>query len=73
MINANLFNELMNKDEDQPGNLLVCFDVKSLSTNIPIDETLKIIKNKYSPVEYVIDLTKLIFKQTEGAPIGSPL
>lgn len=38
----------MKKQEIQAGDLLVSFDVLSISTNIVIDLTLQIIKNKYA-------------------------
>lgn len=50
----------MKKEGLQPRDLFVSVDVMSFVTNIPIKETLKIIKNKYKPTEYGMDLTRFV-------------
>ena len=43
--NTKHFVEKIKKEHIPNGNLLVSFDVKSLFTNVPLDETIKIILN----------------------------
>lgn len=68
-----------------PGDLLVSFDVVSLFTSIPIDDAIHSIEELVNPPQHVLDLTKhclantyfkyedTIYKQIQGAPMGSPL
>ncbi|XP_072392054.1 uncharacterized protein [Diabrotica undecimpunctata] len=68
-----------------PGHLLVSFDVVSLFTNVPINESLEIISRKYPVPQDTLNLTRHClnntyfiygdqrYKQVEGAPMGSPL
>lgn len=83
--NADHLIELLKTETVEPEHLLVSFDVVSLFTNIPVDEALQIIRQKYQPEEHIIDLIKHCLKNTyfsyndkryrqiEGAPMGSPL
>lgn len=45
MKTASLFNELMGKEEIQLGDLLANFEVMSMFTNKPTEESLEIINN----------------------------
>ncbi|KAF2896257.1 hypothetical protein ILUMI_09918 [Ignelater luminosus] len=75
--NASHFVELLKKETVQPDHLLVNFDVVSLFTNVPVDETLEIIRRKYKPPDHIIDLTKHCLKNTyfiyKDQLMGSPL
>ncbi|XP_077778802.1 uncharacterized protein LOC144326219 [Podarcis muralis] len=83
--NSFQFIETIKKQNLHPNDLLVSFDVVSLFTQVPINEALTAIQNKYNPPEYILDLTNHCltntyfihngqrYKQIEGAPMGSPL
>jgi hypothetical protein len=83
--NAEHFLKLLHDVKIEPGHLLVSFDVVSLFTKIPVDETLDIIRSKINPPDTIMDLTEhclnntyftfegQMFKQVQGAPMGSPL
>ncbi|XP_076655132.1 uncharacterized protein LOC143360299 [Halictus rubicundus] len=69
--------------QTQPEDLLVSFDVKSLFTNVPITDSIEIIKNKIPEnliplVKHCLTSTYFLFqdtyyKQISGAAMGSPI
>ncbi|XP_072398131.1 uncharacterized protein [Diabrotica undecimpunctata] len=83
--NAGHFIERIKDVTLDPGHLLVSFDVVSLFTNVPVEESLEIIGKKYPIPPDTVNLTRHClnntyfiykdqrYKQVEGAPMGSPL
>ncbi|XP_072395107.1 uncharacterized protein [Diabrotica undecimpunctata] len=83
--NAGHFIERIKDVTLDPGHLLVSFDVVSLFTNVPVEESLEIIGKKYPIPPDTLNLTRHClnntyfiykdqrYKQVEGAPMGSPL
>ncbi|GJQ81844.1 hypothetical protein Trydic_g9871 [Trypoxylus dichotomus] len=83
--NSRHFVDLIKDLRLEMNDMLVSFDVTSLFTQVPIEETLDVIRKKHKPPDYIMDLTKHClsntyftyegqrYKQIEGAPMGSPL
>jgi hypothetical protein len=77
--------EILKKQKLETNDLLVSFDVESLFTNIPIEETLMLLKDKFNLDNAHLKLARLclgstyfcfngkMYEQTEGAAMGSPL
>ncbi|KAK4885351.1 hypothetical protein RN001_001622 [Aquatica leii] len=62
--NASHFIERIKDITLEPGHMLVSFDVVSLFTNVPVDETIEIIREKHQVREDIIQLTKHCLKNT---------
>lgn len=83
--NAQHFLEIISKITLEPKDILVSFDVVSLFTQIPVLEAVDIIKQKCEVTPDILQLIKHCltntyfiydgerYRQTEGAPMGSPL
>ncbi|GJQ88244.1 hypothetical protein Trydic_g13232 [Trypoxylus dichotomus] len=83
--NADHFIDILAQQHVKSTDMLVSFDVTSLFTQVPINETIDIIRNKHQVenhpinlIEYCMKSTYFIcngqtYRQTEGAPMGSPL
>lgn len=83
--NTEHFIEMLGQVQISPEDLLVSFDVVSLFTNVPVGETLDIIRNKHKPPRHIVELSEHCLKNTyftfngtkyrqvKGAPMGSPL
>ncbi|GJQ67890.1 hypothetical protein Trydic_g16650 [Trypoxylus dichotomus] len=82
------FIEILQQHEITKEDLLVPFDVESLFTNVPVEETLEIIKQQLIPKGLqpnLINLARLcltstyflwngvFYEQASGAAMGSPL
>ncbi|GJQ73674.1 hypothetical protein Trydic_g14012 [Trypoxylus dichotomus] len=80
--------EILQQHEITKEDLLVSFDVESLLTNVPVEETLEIIKQQLTPKGLQPDLINLarlcltstyflwngeFYEQASGAAMGSPL
>ncbi|GJQ69431.1 hypothetical protein Trydic_g6546 [Trypoxylus dichotomus] len=85
--NSEHFIEILQQHEITKEDLLVSFDVESLFTNVPVEETLEIIKQQLIPKGLQLDLVNLVrlcltstyflwngelCEQTSGAAMGFP-
>ena len=62
--NTKIFVEKIKKEHIPNDHLLVSFDVKSLVTNVPLDQTIEIILNRvYKKNEISTDMTKSEMKE----------
>ncbi|GJQ77969.1 hypothetical protein Trydic_g2330 [Trypoxylus dichotomus] len=83
--NADHLIDILRQQHVKSTDILVSFDVTSLFTQVPIKQTVNIIRNKHQMEDYLINLIEFCLKSTyftyngqtyrqiEGAPIGSAL
>jgi hypothetical protein len=77
------FTQILDKLQVQPGDLMVSFDVVSLFTKVPVDDSLSLLSHHFT--DDILELFKLVltstyfcfnyqyFEQTDGVAMGSPL